>query len=122
MYILNMFIIIFHIQQNYLVSKITQDKYVELFKNGHSPATALYTYEDTLHLAAADEKELITLLTDRATSPDYNFVYNLFKTYKEINLGTNNGSKMFKKLKEEVQLYNNSGLESAILYEYNKEL
>ncbi len=71
------------------VSKITRDKYVELFKNGHSPATALYTYEDTLHLAA-DEKELITLLADRTTNPDYNFVYNLFKKYREINLGASN--------------------------------
>jgi hypothetical protein len=46
------------------VSKNTRDKYVELFKNGHSPATAVYTYQDTLHLAADSEKELVTLLAD----------------------------------------------------------
>ncbi|CAB4431809.1 unnamed protein product [Rhizophagus irregularis] len=103
------------------VSKITRNKYIELFKNGYSPATAIYTYEDSLHLAAANEKELITLLADRATNPDYNFVYNLFKKYREINLGASNGSRMFEKLKE-VKSYNNSGLGSAILCEYNKEL
>ncbi|GBB85256.1 hypothetical protein RclHR1_11810004 [Rhizophagus clarus] len=69
------------------VCKIIRDKYIKLFKNGHSPTTAIYTYEDNLHLAAADEKELISLLADRAINPDYNFVYNLFKKYREINLG-----------------------------------
>ncbi|GES80853.1 hypothetical protein GLOIN_2v1883854 [Rhizophagus clarus] len=82
------------------VCKIIRDKYIKLFKNGHSPTTAIYTYEDNLHLAAADEKELISLLADRAINPDYNFVYNLFKKYREINLG----------------------LGSAVLHQYNKEL
>ncbi|GBC20317.2 hypothetical protein GLOIN_2v1873975 [Rhizophagus irregularis DAOM 181602=DAOM 197198] len=54
-----------------------------------SLATAIYTYEDSLHLAVADEKELISLLADRVTNPDYNFVYNLFKKYREISLGAN---------------------------------
>lgn len=84
------------------VSKITWDKYIELFKNGHSPATAVYTYQDTLHLAANNGKDLITSLADRATNPDYNFVYNLFKKYREFNLVASNGLKMFEKLKEEV--------------------
>lgn len=60
-----------------------------------SLATAIYTYEDSLHLAVADEKELISLLADRVTNPDYNFVYNLFKKYREISLGASNESKMY---------------------------
>jgi hypothetical protein len=30
----------------------------------HLPATAIHTYEDNLHLAAVDEKELIASLAD----------------------------------------------------------
>ncbi|CAG8751162.1 14117_t:CDS:2 [Rhizophagus irregularis] len=71
-------------------------------ENSLRTPTAIYTYEDNLHLAAANEKELITLLADRATNSDYNFVYNLFKKYREINLGARLGN--------------------AILCEYNKEL
>jgi hypothetical protein len=104
------------------VSKITQDKYIELFKIGHSPASAIHTYEDSLHLAAVNEKELVTLLADRATNPNYDFVNNLFKKYRAAHLGERNGSNMFEKLQKEVQLYNESGLESAILHQYNREL
>lgn len=66
------------------VSKITQVKYIELFKNDHSPAAAIY--EDSLHLATANEKELITLLADRATNPTIILFpnYNLFKKYRKL--------------------------------------
>ncbi|CAB4417912.1 unnamed protein product [Rhizophagus irregularis] len=104
------------------VSKIIQDRYIELFKIGHSPATTIHTYENSLHLAAVDEKELITLLADRTTNSNYDFVNNLFKKYKTVHLGERNESNMFEKLQKEVQLYNEFGLGSAILHQYNKEL
>ncbi|CAB4417636.1 unnamed protein product [Rhizophagus irregularis] len=103
-------------------SKIIQDRYIELFKIGHSPATTIHTYENSLHLAAVDEKELITLLADRTTNSNYDFVNNLFKKYKTVHLGERNESNMFEKLQKEVQLYNEFGLGSAILHQYNKEL
>ncbi|CAB5394533.1 unnamed protein product [Rhizophagus irregularis] len=71
--------------------KTNQDSRTSKQENTLHTPTAIYTYEDNLHLAAANEKELITLLADRATNPDYNFVYNLFKKYREINLGAKLG-------------------------------
>jgi hypothetical protein len=51
---------------------------LELFKDGHSPASAMYAYEDALYLNAMDEQELIVLLADCATNPDYNYIAKLF--------------------------------------------
>ncbi|CAG8835088.1 7364_t:CDS:2, partial [Gigaspora margarita] len=48
-------------------------KYIDLFANGHSPASALYTYEDSLYLNAKNDQELMLLLADRAQNPDYGY-------------------------------------------------
>ncbi|CAG8853288.1 43926_t:CDS:2, partial [Gigaspora margarita] len=41
------------------------DKYIELFENKYLLASALYTYEDSLHLLSNNEQELMQLLADR---------------------------------------------------------
>ena len=92
---------------------------MELFKDGHSPASAIYTYEDQLYLSTADEQELLVLLADRSTNPDYDYVFHLFQQYRETALGDRNGSLMFKRLVEVVNEYNNSGKGKAILQEYD---
>ncbi|CAG8853876.1 1259_t:CDS:2, partial [Gigaspora margarita] len=53
------------------IKEEVRNKYLELFTNGHSPATALHIYEDNLYLSASDDQELIELLADRAQNPDY---------------------------------------------------
>lgn len=40
------------------------EKYLELFKNRHSPVTAKYSYEDELHLFAENDQELSELLAN----------------------------------------------------------
>jgi len=57
------------------VKKETHEKFLELFKDGHSPSSVLYTHEDELYLSAVNEQEL---LADRANNPDYSYVSNLF--------------------------------------------
>ncbi|CAB5394994.1 unnamed protein product [Rhizophagus irregularis] len=94
-------------------------KFLELFKDGHSPASAMYDYEDALYLSATDEQELLVLLADRATDPDYDYIAKLFHKYREMALGDRNGTSMFKRLEEVVNDYNNSGHGKAILQEYD---
>src|SRR6266498_922554 len=79
----------------------------------------MYAYEDQLYLNMADEQELLVLLADRATNPDYEYIFNLFRQYHKTALGDRNGSLMFKRLVNVVNEYNNSGKGKAVLQEYD---
>jgi len=59
-------------------------KLVELFKDGHSPASALFAYEDELYLNTTNDQELLEILSDR---PDYDTVIHPFRKYRETALG-----------------------------------
>jgi len=85
------------------------EKYLELFKNGHSATSALYTYEDELYLNVIDDQDLIKLLADRASNPDYDYVAKLFHQYRESILGSRNGKPMFKRMANIISDYNTSG-------------
>jgi len=95
------------------------EKYLELFKDGHSPASALFSYEDELHLSATNEQELVELLADRSSNPDYDYVLKLFQQNRETVLGAHNGQLMFKRLAEIVNEYNASGQGRAVMQEYD---
>ena len=101
------------------VNEEVREKFIELFKDGHSPASAMYAYEDQLYLNMADEQELLVLLADRVTNPDYEYIFNLFRQYRKMALGDRNGSLMFKRLVNVVNEYNNSGKGKAVLQEYD---
>jgi hypothetical protein len=101
------------------VNEEVREKFLELFKDSHSPASAIYTYEDQLYLNTADEQELLVQLADRAINPDYDYVFNQFRQYREMALGDRNGGSMFKRLVEVVNEYNNSGKGKAALQEYD---
>lgn len=98
-----------------------RDKFLKLFKDGHSPASAMYVYEDELYLSTVDEQELLVLLADRAKNPDYDYIAKLFQQYREMVLGDRNGNSMFKRLVDIVNDYNNSGQGKAILQEYSMD-
>src|SRR4051794_33306543 len=85
------------------------EKYLELFKDEHSPSSAMHIYENELHLSTTDDQELLELLANRARNPDYDYIAKLFQKYREIELGSCNGSSMFKRLVEVVNDFNNSG-------------
>ncbi|CAG8809921.1 28528_t:CDS:2, partial [Racocetra persica] len=72
-------------------------KLIKLFNDGHLPYSALHTHEDVLHLNVSNEQEI---LADRSKNPDYNYVYNLFRQYREEIFGVPNGESMFKHLKD----------------------
>ncbi|GES92231.1 hypothetical protein GLOIN_2v1883854 [Rhizophagus clarus] len=101
------------------VKEEVREELLELFKDGHSPSSALYVYQDKLHLEASDEQELIELLADRSVNPDYDYVAKLFQEYREAVLGSRNGKSMFSRLEEVIKDYNDSGLGNAILQEYD---
>jgi hypothetical protein len=101
------------------VKEEVHDEYLKLFKDGHTPASALHTYEDGLYLQAANEDELLELLADRAENPDYGYVVNLFRQFRETELGGRNGNSMFDRLEIVVEDYNNSGFGKAALQKYD---
>ncbi|CAG8477521.1 33923_t:CDS:2 [Racocetra persica] len=68
------------------IKEEVRNKLLDLFKNGYLHFSALYTLKDELHLGTRDEQELVELLTDRATNPDYNLVYHIFRQYCNITL------------------------------------
>ena len=81
---------------------------MELFKDGHSPASVLFAYEDELYLSANTQK-LVELLADRSSNPDYDYVLKLFQQNRETVLDARNGKLMFERLVEIINKYNASG-------------
>ncbi|CAB5396223.1 unnamed protein product [Rhizophagus irregularis] len=82
--------------------------------DGHSPSSALYAHEDSLHLNASDEQELMEILADRAKNPDYDYVAKIFQQYRESALGSRNSKPMFERLKQIVEDYDDSGQGRAL--------
>ncbi|CAG8638147.1 5025_t:CDS:2, partial [Scutellospora calospora] len=68
------------------IQEKTVTKYMQLFYDGHSSATALHTYEDELHVSISSSKDLIKALADRSVNPDYDYVKNLFTRYRNSQL------------------------------------
>ncbi|CAB5362409.1 unnamed protein product [Rhizophagus irregularis] len=95
------------------------EKFLQLFKDGYSPASAMYVHEDELYLSSTDEQDLLVLLADRANNPDYDYIAKLFQKYRETSLGDRNGSLMFRRLVDVVNEHNSSGRGKAILQEYD---
>ncbi|PKY62829.1 hypothetical protein RhiirA4_490060 [Rhizophagus irregularis] len=91
------------------VEEEVHQEFINLFRDGHSPSSALYAYEDSLHLNASDEQELMEILADRAKNPDYDYVAKIFQQYRDFALGSRNGKPMFEHLKQIVEDYNDSG-------------
>lgn len=55
-----------------------REEFINLFKDGYSPSSALHTYKDKLHLSASNEQELLEILADRVINPGYDYVAKLF--------------------------------------------
>ena len=103
------------------IKKKVCEKYLELFKDGHSPASALFAYEDKLHLST-NAQELVELLADKSSNPDYDYVLKLFQQNRETVLGARNGKLMFERLAEVVNEYNALGQEKAAMQEYDSNI
>ncbi len=98
------------------------ERYLELFKDGHSPTLAMYSYEDELHLSTKNDQELLELLADRGNNPDYGYIFRLFQEFHKNILGDHNGKKMFERLAQVVEDYNSSGNGQAVLQEYDAQI
>ena len=68
---------------------------MQIFCDMHSSASALYAYKDELHILALSDEELIEILADRAINLRYNYIANLFKHYRNSQLGKRNRISMF---------------------------
>ncbi|CAB5377419.1 unnamed protein product [Rhizophagus irregularis] len=73
------------------VNEKVREKFLQLFKDGYLPASAMYVHEDELYLSSTDEQDLLVLLADRANNPDYDYIAKLFQKYRETSLGDRRG-------------------------------
>jgi hypothetical protein len=46
-----------------------KERFLELFRDGHSLASAIYSYEDELHISAENDQKLLEMLADQAINP-----------------------------------------------------
>uniref|UniRef100_U9TJX4 Uncharacterized protein n=1 Tax=Rhizophagus irregularis (strain DAOM 181602 / DAOM 197198 / MUCL 43194) TaxID=747089 RepID=U9TJX4_RHIID len=68
---------------------------------------------------AMDEQELLVLLADWMTNPDYDYIAKLFQKYRETALGDRNGTSIFKRLVEVINNYNKLSHGRVILQKYD---
>lgn len=52
-------------------------KILELFRDGHSLASVIYSYEDELHITAKSDQVLLEILADWDINPDYGYIIRL---------------------------------------------
>jgi hypothetical protein len=91
------------------VNEEVHEELLNLFKDDHSSSSALYVYQDELHLKANDKQELIELFADRSINPDYDYTAKLFQKYRKVMLGSHNGESIFERLAEVIKNYNDLG-------------
>ncbi|CAG8840843.1 1963_t:CDS:2, partial [Gigaspora margarita] len=106
------------------VSTQKEEKYLKLFQCGHIPSTACYEYEAKLHLSAGNEKDLAAILADRAINPDSEYIIGLIALYRKfrtIQLGAQNGNNMFERLESEVKKYNELWYGKAVFCLFGKK-
>ena len=101
------------------VNKEVRQECINLFRDGHSPSSALYVYEDNLHLNTTNDQELLEVLADRTQNPGYDYIAKIFQQYRNTELGSRNGRLMFERLAAIVEDYNKSGQGRSILQEYD---
>ncbi|CAG8768835.1 7566_t:CDS:2 [Gigaspora margarita] len=79
----------------------------------------MYIYKNELYFNTNNEQELLVLLLDWTTNPNYHYIAKLFQQYYEIALGDCNSSLMFKCLANAIDNYNKLDKEKATLQKYN---
>ncbi|CAG8530527.1 7986_t:CDS:2 [Gigaspora margarita] len=77
---------------------------MQLFCDRHSPASALYVYEDEIHISALSNEEPIRILADHATNPSYDYIKDICKSYHNLQLGKRNSTSMFQRLLKKLQI------------------
>ena len=82
------------------IAEDTENKYYELFKQGHSPSSAHLEYETNLMLLDNPQ-----LLADRNINPKISDVYNLFYKWRKTNLGERTGKQLFTDLEQRIHAY-----------------
>ncbi|CAG8751192.1 24792_t:CDS:2 [Dentiscutata erythropus] len=67
-----------HLRLEHQRLSLIREKFIALFWDGHSPASALHVFEDELYLNTTNEQELLEILADRAYNPGYDYIAKLF--------------------------------------------
>ncbi|CAG8778889.1 2879_t:CDS:2, partial [Dentiscutata erythropus] len=62
-----------------------REKFINLFRDRHSSASALHVFEDDLYLNTINEQELLKIFADRAYNPDNEFLVPSTKENNDTN-------------------------------------
>ena len=99
------------------ISEETKESYYDLFRLGHSPASAHLEYETNIMYSDSPQ-----LVADRHSNPKLSDVYNLFNKWRKCNIGLRTGKQLFVELEKRVcgyEAYNQTG-GKAYVQRYHK--
>ena len=82
-----------------------QRRNFELFRKGHTAASAHHWHETKLYLDGGENQ---VLLADRAVNPTRSDISRLYSEWQKKELGDDNGKGMFDQLQAEVDAYNDT--------------
>ena len=85
------------------ISNEVKENFVELFRKGHTAASADHWHETKLYLDGGEDH---TLLADRASNPTKSDISRLYSEWQKKELGDDNGKGMFDQLQAEISAYN----------------
>jgi len=91
-----------------------KDKFVQLFKAGHSATQAVEAHKRDLMDEHQDDYS--TVCADRALCPDVKWAHNLYKTAFEAEFGPSAGDAMIRHLQKTVSEYSNGENRASIVY------
>ena len=86
------------------VSEETKKKFIELFKNDHSAASAYQDYKN--HLMREHGNNFVKISADRAIMPDYKWVFSFHSIFIKEQFGKINSPEAYQKAVAKVKEYN----------------
>lgn len=90
------------------IASETKESFFELFRKGHTAASAFHRNETKLYLDGGEDQ---ISLADRAVNPTRKDVSRLYSEWQKRELGSNNGKSLFDCLDMEINSYNEANAE-----------
>ena len=84
------------------ISETDRKAYVHLFEDGNSASSARHEYVTSLQLEYDGNQAMQRVLADRSINPSTQDVQRLFRSWRLMTVGAENGMPMFVRLNAEI--------------------